>query len=166
MTDNRSGPFYRMAQEKRDVGFSFKGTGSKYLGEDIETLLEENRPADRLSRSEATFVSASQDVSKMGLPYREGYLHVVEPVGKFEQRDTAWLGELQKRRPVNQTHASLIKDARLGHLSDEEIAEKYNTGEPTAKPEWEYLTSEAIVLKVDEKPRPVRPNSPFLNAFD
>ena len=161
----KSQTFYRMAVDRHPVGYPFKATGRKYLGDEIEALIEAHKPAEFLSRAAATYLSASEDVSRMGLDYDEGYLHVVEPVGLVERRDAAWLGELQRRLPISAVHAVLPKDERLARFTNDEIAKNYVTGKPTLEPHWEHLASEAIVTAVDETPRRIRTHSPFLDAI-
>lgn len=147
--------FYRMSQRKLLVGEVFKPTGWMHVGPRIESLLEAQLPHGKISRSKAVFVSPNPEVSKMGLTYGQGYLHVVKPIGSVEKRDNNFIGELQKRHSTIDAIRAMA-DPRLQTLTDDQIAQKYGAGEASPEPNWEFLCSGAEVVEVDDALHVVR----------
>lgn len=147
--------YKRMSKDEVEVGNVFKGRGEAIVDQDVEDILEDARPAGALSRIECTYMREDEDFSMMGLPYTYGYVNEVEPVGDVQKHDVAWLGAIQKRR---------IKDPRFKKdlypgVTDKELAERYWSGEPTEKPDWEYVAKEARTVTAGTTLQHKNPNS-------
>ena len=102
------------------------------------------------------------DFRTAGVPFDQGYVHTVEPLGKIDKRDLAWIGVIQRRYHKD----SRLRKNQYSDLSDEQVADKYWSGEASDKPSWEWVTKEAKVIAVDNETSQVRPNSPFLNPLN
>jgi hypothetical protein len=157
--------YYRMAQEKHDKGARFTGqneyplTSSGY--EDVEKILEGRRPNNCFARSESVYMRDDRDFAKLGIPYEKGFIHEVDPLGKLEKRDLAWIGVLQGRYPKTKRY---VADP-CQEITDSEIADMYWSGKATENPVWEWIARDAVVVHVDELATNVRPPSPFLDVF-
>lgn len=151
--------FYHMSPKKLELFTVLRPSGKPHLDPAIEKLLESRRPNSSIPRSEAVYLSETVEASRHGLPYDEGYVHLVEPIGEVQRRDNNWIGQLQVRHHVNPRLARL-KDKRLNHLSDEEIASKYFAGEASPNPNWEVVAKSAKVMGiVGDHPVQVRKGS-------
>jgi hypothetical protein len=150
--------YYRIAERKYAKGHVCRGVGKSPLQDRfpaVEKILEARRPKDKCSRADSVYLNDNKDFSKVGVTYQQGYIHTVEPKGENDRRDMVWTGILQKR---------YIKDDRFRKdvrpdLTDDQVADKWWSGEGSETPEWEWVTKEATVVDVDDSPTPVRPRS-------
>jgi hypothetical protein len=136
--------FYHMSPKKLELFAVLRPSDKPHLDPAIEKLLECHRPNSSISRSEAVYLSETEEASRHGLPYDEGYVHLVEAIGEVQRRDNYWIGQLQARHHPNPRLARL-KDKSLDHLSDEGIASRYFAGEASRKPNWEIVARSAKV---------------------
>ena len=86
-------------RDRSPVGFHLQPSGELHLGATIEELLERYRRPGRLSRGHAVHLAETPEFASLGIPYNEGFVHVVEVEGEAQRRDQAWLRELQFRYP-------------------------------------------------------------------
>lgn len=149
--------YYRIEKEMLPVGFTITRNGPSPLVDsypDVESILEKNRPANRLCRSESVYMRIDRDFRRMGLTFECGFVHQLKPVKPVELRDVYWLGVLQRRQKA---------DARLpdqhGQLSDDEVAERYWNVEQPESSSIEYATRAAQVVHVENEKSLVRPNT-------
>lgn len=129
----------------------------------MESILARRKPDDAIDRTNAVYLSETNDPSLFGLTYDQGYIHTVAVKGKVQKRDTNLVGELQKRHHANPLIAKLA-DQRLAALSDDEVADKYYAGEPSQQPTWEYLAEGGTVEEVADEPVKIRSKSADLLA--
>lgn len=148
--------FYRIAGKKHDVGDTMMGRGTAPLQDRfpmVEEILERRRPADCPPRADCIYMRDARDFRTVGVTYKEGYVHEVEPVGKVDQRDIAWIGSLQWRYFPTE---KMRKDEHPP-LSDDELADRYWGGVASEKPTWEWVSKEGTVKAVDDVVSPVSP---------
>jgi hypothetical protein len=89
--------YFHISSDKIPIGTGLKGKGAPHVQDEIEAVLESRRPADKLSRSEAVYMLDHTDFSKCGVPYEQGYVHVIEPSGVVQKLDGHWIGRMQRR---------------------------------------------------------------------
>ena len=138
---------YHMSPNKLELFTVLSPPGKPPLNSTIEELLDRHRPNSSIPRSEAVYLSETVEASRHGLPYDEGYVHLVEPIGEVQRRDNYWIGQLQLRYHPNSRLARL-KDKTLDHLSDEEIVIRYFAGEASPNPNWEIVARSAKVMSL------------------
>jgi hypothetical protein len=108
---------------------------------DFYAALEKYRPADKLSHKQSVFMVADPDDIDLAGGATDWMLTVV-PMGKIQRHDINWGSEI----------SVLISD---GHTIDSEqvanAAANYWNGVPhTNESVWEYLTTNAKVVAVEE----------------
>lgn len=150
--------YYHMSQQIIPIGAMLRGKGKPIVDPAVEDILETRRPDNLIARPEASFASETDDVSKHGLKYDSGYLHVVKLIGSTQRHDSKWVGELQTRHHPNPMMRKFCA-AELAHLSDEEIADKYWAGEPSPSPNWEVAAEAIEVVSQPTAATVVRPDS-------
>jgi hypothetical protein len=156
--------YYRIAEKKNAIGDLMKGRGVRPLANtesQVEEILEARRPPDCPDRGDSIYMREEREFSTVGVTFDEGYVHKVEPLGKVDKRDLAWIGIIQRRHHKNDL---LRKDVLVG-LSDSDIADRYWRGEASSKPLWEWVAKEAKVIDVDDDLSRVRPKSPLLGLL-
>jgi hypothetical protein len=156
--------YYRISEKKYAKGDIVKGQGKRPLENKealIEEILEQRRPADCPDRGDSVYMREEREFSTVGVCYDEGYVHKVEPVGKVDQRDLAWIGVLQLRHHKDER----LRKTRYPELSDSQIADRYWSGEESEKPLWEWVAKNAKVVAVDSDLSGVRPDSPLLDIL-
>ena len=129
--------YYRIAEKKHERGAIMKGSGKRPLAETephVETILEKQRPADCPDRGDCVYMLEECDFRTAGVPFDQGYVHTVEPLGKIDKRDLAWIGVIQRRYHKD----SRLRKNQYSDLSDEQVADKYWSGEASDKPSWEW----------------------------
>lgn len=150
--------YNRIEGNKRTPGDIITRSGPPPLDKDyagVEAILERRRPPECLSRSESVNMREDRDFSLMGIDtIEQGYVHQLEPLGPVEARDVEWIGALQRRYPKRTLN---LKDKYPG-VSDDELAERYWSGELSASPSIEFAAKEAIVVSVEDELSPVRPS--------
>lgn len=156
--------YYRIAEKKYAKDGITKGRGTRPLEDEplVEEILEKQRPADCPDRGDSVYMREEREFSTVGVPYDEGYVHTVEPIGKVDKRDLAWIGVIQRRHHRNER---LLKEP-CPELSDAQLADKYWSGEASNKPSWEWVAKEAKVVDVDSDLSHVRPNSTLLDILN
>jgi hypothetical protein len=156
--------YYRIAEKKCAKDDIMKGPGKRPLADKeplVETILEGRRPADCPDRGDSVYMREEREFSTVGVPFDEGYVHTVEPIGKVDKRDLAWIGVIQRRHHKNQR----LRKNEYPTLSDNDVADRYWSGEASDKPLWEWVAKEAKAVDVDSDLSRVRPNSPGLDTF-
>ena len=136
--------YFHISQHKLPVGTELSAKGVPHVQEEIETILEKSRPGENLSRADAVYMLDHTDFSKCGVSYRQGYIHVVAPVGTVHKHDSHWIGRMQRRR-IYEKHARSASAPR--DLPDKDLAAGYWSGRPSSEPSWEYLAASARVVK-------------------
>lgn len=157
--------YYRIAETKHAKNHVFSGCGNGPLQDtfpDVEHILEKHRPAGKDDRGNSVYLREDKDFSKTGVPYNEGYIHTVHPIGEPEQRDLVWTGILQLRY-ITDEH--IRKDLRPD-LTDDQIADKWWSGEGSETPHWEWVAKKAAVVDVEDCAVTVRLEGPLLGIFD
>ena len=103
----------------------------------VEFMLERNRPAHCLSRSQCVFFARSRDdVSALGVPTT--HIYAVQPVGAVQRSDMAWWHK------IAHAHSQTPQERPEG--VDDWVAQYWAGSEcPTGTPLWEYR-AEAIRL--------------------
>jgi hypothetical protein len=156
--------YYRIAKTRYATGDVMKGLGERPLQStepSVEDILEQRRPTHCPYRGDSVYMREDRRFSRVGVPFSEGYVHEVEPIGDVYKRDLAWIGILQRRHHKN-PH---LQRNEHPELSDAEVADKYWAGEASDNACWEYVANEAKVVDVDKDLSPVRPNSPLLDSL-
>jgi hypothetical protein len=124
----------------------------------VEEILESRRPSLCLDRGDCVYMREEREFSTVGVPFDEGYVHEVEPIGKVDKRDNKWIGVLQLRHHKNER----LRKNRCHPLSDDDLADKYWSGEASDKPSWEWVAKHAKVIDVDSDRSRVRPETPLI----
>lgn len=127
----------------------------------IEDILAGRRPHHCADRGDSIYMREEREFSTVGVTFDNGYVHTVEPIGKVDKRDLAWIGVLQRRHHKNERVRKNVHPA----LSDDDVADRYWNGEASDRPLWEWVTEKATVIDVDDELSRVRPESPLLDAF-
>ncbi len=146
--------YNRIAEQQNSEGHIFGATGLFPLGTEaaeVEDCLERNRPAPCLRRNSCVYMREDRDFSRMGLTYREGYVHQVVPKGPVEQRDVTWIGYLQlllNRNPRIRVVSEQHRMSRHG-LTNDELAQRYWAGTYSSTPSIEHVAAQAEVVQVD-----------------
>ena len=154
MTKNE---LFHMSKTRLPIGTILECRGFPFVEIKVEEILSNVRPNNCIGRESSIFMSASRDACKKGLIFDEGYLHVVEPIGRVEKRDINWIKELQLRHHRNSIFHKKV-DPALKNISDEEIANRYWQGISSAVAEWEYVSAAARVIElVSESPITIHP---------
>jgi hypothetical protein len=97
--------YYRIAERKYAKGYIMRGRGTRPLEDKepfVEQILGQRRPDDSPDRGDSVYMREEREFSTVGVPYDEGYVHEVVPIGKVDQRDLAWIGILQRRHHKNE----------------------------------------------------------------
>jgi hypothetical protein len=155
--------YYRIAATRRTEGEVITGPGTRPLAASeahIEDILEAHRPKNCPDRGNSVYMRRDKDFATVGVPFDMGFVHTIEPLAEVFQRDLTWIGLLQRRHHQN---PSIKKN--LSALDDRTIALNYWNGAAGDKPVWEWVTTTAKVVAVDDEFSPVRPNSKFLDQF-
>jgi hypothetical protein len=76
-----------MMRERRPVGFHLRPSGELYLGGTVEGLLEQYRRPAQLSRASAVYLAETPEFASLGIPYVEGFVHVIDAEGEVQRRD-------------------------------------------------------------------------------
>lgn len=127
------------------IGTIMVGRGQDYENDwkntDFYQILEKYRPADKLSHKDAVFmVGTDEDIDLTG--GATDYILTLQPLGPVSKHDLNWGSEISML--ISNGHAPDSEDVR-------QAAENYWNGVPhTDESVWEYLTSKAKVLKVEE----------------
>lgn len=156
--------FYRIAERKYAKGHVFRGIGKSPLQDrfpEVETILERRRPKCKCSRADSVYLKDDKDFGRVGVTFREGYIHTVEPNRVNDRRDLGWTGVLQKRYFPEPRFGKML----LPDLTDDQVADKWWAGEASNAPVWEWVTEEAIVVDVDDNPTFVRLESSLLDLL-
>lgn len=136
--------FYHGSMEKLPVGTILKPQDDyeqNWGNTDFYRILEDNRPSNMLSHKKSVFlVTDADDVDLAGGSTE--YLFTVKPLGLVERHDLNWSTEI----------SMLISD---GYKKDSDeiktAASNYWKGIPhNNESVWEYLTSRAEILTVEE----------------
>jgi hypothetical protein len=138
-----------MMREKKELGERIEARGGFHVDPKVEQFVESRQKPNQLDRSKAVyFRDDDKDFSSLGLPYDEGFVHVVEPIGTVERRDVSWLGELQKRMHNNPMvqNAGAENRREFAGLSNEELADNYLSGVLSNSPVLEYLAEAVTVV--------------------
>jgi hypothetical protein len=149
--------YYRISKRKYAKGDIIRGRGKRPLEDKepfVEKILEQRRPVDCPDRGDSVYMREEREFSTVGVTYNEGYVHEVEPIGRVDKRDLAWIGVIQRRHHKNE----LLRKNEYPTLSDTEIANKYWSGEASDNPLWEWVAKQAKVIDVDNELWRVRPN--------
>jgi hypothetical protein len=156
--------YYRIAGKRYAKGDIMKGRGKRPLEDAeplVEDILEKQRPADCPDRGDSVYMREEREFSTVGVTFNEGYVHTVEPVGKVDKRDLAWIGVIQRRHHRNER----LRKELCPELSDPQVADRYWSGEASNKPLWEWVAKEAKVVDVDSDLSRVRAKS-VLDVFN
>jgi hypothetical protein len=130
-------PYFHMSPTKLLADKPLQKKDGPHVAEAVEDLLETRRPTSSLPRSQSVFMGETEDGGRHGLRYPMGYLHLVEPSpGPFERRDNCWIGVLQMRLHGD-PKARSIGDRKASHLTNEQIADNYWSGEASHEPNWD-----------------------------
>lgn len=152
---------YHFSKTKIPSGQFLRPTGTHHLPEEIETLLAQTKPKHCIARPECVFVSEEEGCEFHGLPFTEGFLHQVEPVGSIERRDNAWLGVLQLRHS-KWPRLKESGEKKYPELSNEQICRNYWNGVASDTPNWEIAAEKIMVNEcLDEVPRKLKRNIPL-----
>jgi hypothetical protein len=144
--------YYRMMRDRRPVGFHLRPSGELHLGETVEGLLERYRRPDRLSRANAVYLAETPEFASLGIPYAQGFVHVVEAEGEVQRRDQSWLRELQFRHHRNRqligrlSPRIMLARREFEEMSDQELCESYSSGRQSSRPTVEVVASGGIVV--------------------
>ena len=71
--------YFHISREKLPLGAELRAKGGPHIDDEIEACLEKARPNGRLARVDAIYLLDHADFTKSGIPYEEGYVHLVEP---------------------------------------------------------------------------------------
>jgi hypothetical protein len=71
--------YFHISREKLPLGAELRAKGGPHIDDEIEACLEKARPNGKLARADAIYMLDHADFSKSGVPYEEGYVHLVEP---------------------------------------------------------------------------------------
>jgi hypothetical protein len=156
--------YYRIAEKKYSKDDVMKGSGRRPLeGKEpvVEEILKQQRPPDCPDRADSVYMRQEREFSTVGIPYDEGYVHTVAPIGRIDKRDLTWIGVIQLRHHRNEK----LRKNLSPKLSDAQIADKYWSGEASDKPSWEWVAKEAKVVDVEEDRSRIRRRSPLLDMF-
>lgn len=136
--------YFHVSREKLPLGAELGAKGGPHIADEIEAYLEKARPNGKLARADAIYMLDHVDFSKSGVPYEEGYVHLVEPHEPVQKHDAQWIGRMQRRRWWKR-HAKLTEPPK--DLTDEQLAAGYWSGDASGdKGEWEYLAGSARVV--------------------
>jgi hypothetical protein len=145
-------PYYRMMKTKHPIGFKLEPKGEPHIDPDVEAILAKHRRDGQIDRANAVYFAETPEFSSLGIPYDEGFIHIVEPVGETQRRDQAWLGELQLRHHKNQElirRQSAPLRARREEFegrSDQVLCENYFSGVLSSNPVIEVVATSATVV--------------------
>ena len=156
--------YYRIAEKKCAKDDLMKGRGERPLADKepmVEGILESRRPPECPDRGDSVYMREEREFSTVGVTFDEGYVHKVEPIGKVDKRDLAWIGVLQRRHHRDER----LRKNNYSPLSDNNVADNYWSGEASDKPSWEWVAKEAKVIDVDGGSSRVRTKSPLLDIF-
>jgi hypothetical protein len=136
--------YYHSSVNELDVGTILTGRGSDYDRDwgyvPFFEVLERYRPADKLSHRDAVFMVSNEDDLDSAGGSTE-YVFTLQPLGPVYKHDMNWSSLI----------SSLVDD---GHDYDSQelktAAENYWAGKPTDDPLWEYLTTKAKIVAVQE----------------
>jgi hypothetical protein len=165
MTLMNTKTYYRIAMKKCAPDDIMKGRGKRPLEDTeplVEELLERHRRPSCPDRGDSVYMREEREFSTLGVTFNEGYVHTVEPIGKVDRRDLAWIGVIQCRYHRNER----LRKELCPELSDAQVADKYWSGEASNKPSWEWVAKEVRVVDVDNNKSRVRPNSTFLDTLN
>lgn len=154
--------FYHMSPALHEVDeiFTLRIKSTDYLGDQIGSILERNRPDFSISRLEAIFLNDSDDFSTHGI-LQNGYIYRVQAIGEIQTHNNYWLGVLQKRYSHKHLH-KVIASAEHADLEDDEIARNYWNGTEASEGRQEFLAkSLKIIKRLTEKPVSPSYNSPL-----
>jgi hypothetical protein len=156
--------YFRIAEKKYAKGDIMKGRGKRPLADEeplVETILDSRRPPECPDRGDCVYMRVEREFGRVGVTFDKGYVHKIEPIGKIDKRDLTWIGVLQSRHHKNER----LRKNEYSSLTDNDIADKYWSGEGSDKASWEWVAKEAKVLDVDSDLSRVRRESPLLDIF-
>jgi hypothetical protein len=136
--------FYHSSANELDVGTILTGRGSDYDRDwgyvPFFEVLERYRPANKLSHRDAVFMVGNEDDLDSAGGSTE-YVFTLKALGSVSKHDMNWSSRI----------ASMVDDGLdYDDTRIKQAAEKYWSGEPTDDPLWEYLTTKAEILAVEE----------------
>ncbi len=165
-------PYYRMMRERRPIDFHLRPSGELHLGETVEGLLEQYRRPDQLSRANSVYLAETPEFASLGIPYVQGFVHVVEAEGEVQRRDQSWLRELQfrhhrNRELVSRLHSQVALGRReFEEMSDQQLCESYFLGRQSSQPTVEVVApGGTVVSHQSQEPILVRRRG-FLSLLD
>jgi hypothetical protein len=146
--EQRDVTMYHFSRQIVPVGEELRAKDGPHLPPMIEQMLEATRPRGKIGRAEAVFVVAIPDFTRFGLPFDQGYIHIVEAIGQVDKHDVSWIGTLQLRHHPSKD--PMLKKFSLSNssLSDDELCLSYWEGRAGKSPAWEYLARRATVLEL------------------
>ena len=136
--------FFHMSREKLNAGLVLNPKGRNYVADEVEAVLEQQRPKHCDCRQDSVFLSETEDSSKHGFEYDAGYLHFAIPFERYVKRDNYWIGQLQLRLNSN-AQIKKMCDGTLENLSNDDLAKNYWNGVPSQSPNWEIVCASATI---------------------
>jgi hypothetical protein len=141
--------YFHMSGALFSVGYVINANGKEKVDQRIEDELEKKRPPEALRRREAVFCLGSTDFTVCGVT-SPGYIYRVEPQGIPQQRDFAWIGEMQQAL-LKIKYPNLIAMKSYPDWDDDLIGKccsGYWSGAGTGVPGWEYLAPSCTVREI------------------
>jgi hypothetical protein len=119
----------------------------------VEKILNAAKPEGCLSRKDSVYASTESDFTNMnhGLRSKMGFVHIVEFHEPPCQRDNQWVGELQKRCKATCGTDTAAPCHEHKNLCDQQLAQKYWSGEFTDSPNVEFVGESAQVVGATSK---------------
>jgi hypothetical protein len=139
--------FYHVSRRQFDTGTRLTPSGKPYLGPKIEAALEQRRPAEMLSRTEAVYLAPNYHNFRL-YGQLSGYVYRVQPEGKVEGHDVHWIGELQRSAGKRDMTFPPTEYMDWTERTLDYLCANYWWGEPSDRPVWEYLAPAAVIVKV------------------
>jgi hypothetical protein len=129
-----------------------KPKGWPYLAPDVEAMLSNYRKEGQIDRAGAIYLAEAPQFSALGIPYDEGFIHIVEPAGETQRRDQAWLGELQLRHHKKEellrrlSAPTKARRKEFDGMSDQVLCENYFSGAMSNNPVVEVVATGGTVV--------------------
>lgn len=141
--------FYHASTRPLEVGTRIVPRGENLLDDDVEAVLEQHRPADRLARDRAVYmVTDLTGLDSLALVH--DHLYLVEPEGVPERHDHAFVNEIWRVFARAEDRGDELTEQERARCA--RLAQAYWSGQvsrfgPVEPPLIEHLASAAVVVR-------------------
>ena len=124
------------------VGFILTPQPNGYVHQEIELekVVEQHRPADRISRFESVFMVDDPELIDAAGGY-EDHIYIVEPIGPIEKSDLAWYTEASTFDPEHESGKEQARLCCLNYWNTIQYPEEENSL-------WEYRARSARIIGI------------------